>query len=80
MNRCQNCTYTSFDNDEISSTLHISIPNNMLLSTKQIPIGEKVKICCLMQYTEIDEKLIITAEKIGKICSANVVITTEDEI
>ena len=33
-----------------------------------------------MQYTEIDEKLIITAEKIGKICSANVVITTEDEI
>ena len=52
----------------------------MLLSTKQIPIGEKVKICCSMQYTEIDEKLIITAEKIGKICSANVVITTEDEI
>lgn len=46
----------------------------MLDMTKKIPLGETVKVICLMEYSEIDERLIITAEMINPISKVEVLI------
>ena len=72
--RCQNCTHTFFHDESVSSIIHVYIPEDMLDMTKKIPLGETVKVICLMEYSEIDERLIITAEMINPISKVEVLI------
>jgi hypothetical protein len=46
----------------------------MLDSIEEIPIEKEIKIFCLMECTETDRPLIITAQNIETISSVKVVI------
>lgn len=52
----------------------------MLDSTKEINVEKMVKISCSMQYTETEQKIILTAKTIELISGVKILIITDDEI
>jgi predicted nucleic acid-binding protein len=70
----QICIHTSFLDDDISSTLRIIIPNELIKKFKKITKDDPIKISCSLAYTQNQNTLFLTAQSVHPINSIDIVL------
>lgn len=68
------CIHTHFEDDDVSSTLHILIPDDLLPLVKEIPEGQVVKVKAALEYSEDEDSLYLTAQTIIFVSVVSVVV------
>ena len=53
---------TCFDGDDISSTLHVRVPNDIVESVKNIPTGNMLKFKCSLGYSQSMHTLLLVLD------------------
>ena len=59
---CEGPVRTCFDNDEISSVLHVCVPADMVQSIKNNPIGNMIKMRCSLGYSQTMHTLLLVMD------------------
>jgi hypothetical protein len=70
----QICIHTSFLDDDISSTMRIIIPNELIKKFKKIAKHDPIKISCSLAYTQNQNTLFLTAQSVHPINSIDIIL------
>ena len=57
--KCHGPVHTCFDENNISSTLHVRVPADMINSVKEIPTENMIKLRCSLGYSQTMGKLFL---------------------
>lgn len=63
-----------FDNNSVTSSLHIGIPHAMLGLVERFAAGEMVKIKCELGYKDVECFVYLKAKSIEVVSNARVVV------
>ena len=71
---CSNCINTCFNDNNVSSTLCVYVPDDLLPLMNDMPRGQAIKMNCSLAYSELSYTLALTALTIRVVSDAKVVI------
>lgn len=60
--RCEGPVRTCFDNDDISSVLHVRVPTDMVQSIKNNSLGNMIKMRCSLGYSQTMHTLLLVMD------------------
>jgi hypothetical protein len=60
--QCHGPVHTCFDGNNISSTLHVRVPTDMVDTIKRIPIGNITKPKCSLGYSQTIQTLLLVID------------------
>jgi hypothetical protein len=71
---CGDCIHMFFGDDEVSSTLYICVPNELIELMKETPVGQVLKVKTSLEYSEACSSLILTAKAIDFVSDVRVTV------